>query len=119
MCYLQLITTNLDDENEEFEEVLPVEPPASSSTPELGKLYFAQYLGTQLHIHLGPPSCIARMQFRDPEGHFSVLSSLEKIKLIYRSDLGIYGPNNEDVGFDSLPDVLVPGRLVIIDANLF
>jgi hypothetical protein len=61
------------------------------------------------------------MQFRDPEGHFSQLSSSEKMKLIYRSDsdLGVYGPNNEDVGFDNLPDTLVVGTVVIIDANLF
>lgn len=61
------------------------------------------------------------MEFRDPEGYFSHLSSSDKAKFIYRSDsdLGVYGPNNEDVGFDNLPDVLAVGRLVIIDANLF
>jgi len=72
-----------------------------------------------IHSFLAPPFSILRMQHRDPDGHFATLTPSEKKKLIYCTDLGIYDPNNELVDFDNLPDVLVPGVLVIVDANLF
>lgn len=115
--------------DDEAEEVVPSKsqaaatPSASASTAtsELGKLPYIGFAHANPHICSGPPNCLDQMQFRDPDGHFSQLTSSEKMKLVYRSDsdLGIYGPNNEDVGFDNLPDVLVPGNLVIVDANLF
>jgi hypothetical protein len=71
------------------------------------------------HIPLVPALSVARMADRDPNGNFTTLSLSDKRKLAYRSDYGVYGPNNELVEFENLPDVLAPGNLVIVDLNTF
>ena len=39
--------------------------------------------------------------------------------MFYKDGIGVYGPNNELVEFENLPDVLASGNLVIVDLNMF
>jgi hypothetical protein len=113
------VSTNIDDEKEdEAEEVLPSTVLTSS---DLGKQCVVHHRDLKLTYRntSGRPSSLARVSHRDPEDYFSSLSQAEKSKLIYRTDLGIYGPDNEEVGFDDLPDLLTVGSLVIVDVNFF
>ena len=59
------------------------------------------------------------MTDHDPDGNFATLSLSDKAKLVYRSDYDVYGPNNELVKFENLPDVLAPGNLIIVNLNMF